>query len=65
MQTLTDIVLTLKKKIPNSSAMTPIMVRVALQTGVDLNRITPDQDFNPRIVQLVKTALQQLGYPIP
>jgi hypothetical protein len=64
MQTLTDVVATLRRKLPNPAAMAPITVRVALQTGIDLNNIGREQDLNPRIVMLVKTALKDLGYPV-
>ncbi len=61
MQTLRDIVAALQKRYPSRADMAPITVRVALQTGVNLNNFKPEQNANPKAVQAVRDVLRDLG----
>lgn len=44
------------------AVFTSINTRLIIQTGVNLKRITPDQNADPATVEKVLTALAKMGF---
>jgi hypothetical protein len=62
MKSLEQVRKTLMAALGSEALSSLVITRIALQTGVDLKRITPDADNDSALVTRVLEALRAMGY---
>ena len=64
MKTLQEVLRALQARVPSDAQLGPVMLRIALRTGVNLKQIKPEQNGDLTTVSKVLAVVQELGYAI-
>jgi hypothetical protein len=61
---LDEVLVALKRQVPNDLALAPLCTRIMLRTGVNLRSPRQDQTNDGSLVRKVVATLSEMGYPL-